>query len=402
MSNMQTNNRNLVGVPDIQTRTISDFALTSGTVIPEAKLGYCVYGDLKNPILVLHTAVSGNPRVFSSEKINYGDGWWNRHLGEGNLFDLNKNSVICVSHFGGNGPSSSADELDVYQDDLSIVDTCHLTAAILKNLGISNVHAVIGVSMGSAIAREWLFQDHISISGTVEIFANFGNNFYGALAKNYCHIQIDLLKSDGSNLDEIKTRIKENCAPMKVEEEAFALIYDHIMEEFETLYSNFSDVNVLRVARMIGFFRFVSPHFFQLKWDEYFNQSQDEEYARRELLAYCDSLGSSFVKTFKRSSLASLRYMDAQPKPYEPKKIADKLIDRKISTLGLIVRGDRLYNPAYQLEYYQQIKKALPADSSNLLNIHLCSNPVRGHDHFLSPEFSTQARVIKRFLDQLY
>lgn len=398
---MSTDNPNFVGIPEVRTQTITGFVLRSGIVVPEARLGYCVYGNLQNPILVLHTAVSGNPRVFSSEKIAYGDGWWNRHLGEGKLFDLNKNSVICVSHFGGNGPSSAAHELDVYKDNISIVDTCHLTVTVLKKIGIHKIHAAIGVSMGGAIAREWLFQDLIELSGIVEVFANFGNNFYGSPAKNYCHIQIDLLRSDGSNLDEIKMRIEENCAPMKIETEAFALAYDHIMAEFETLYSDFSDSNVLRVTRMIGFFRFVSPYFFQLKWDEYFNESQDEEYARKELFAYCDNLGSSFIKTFKRSSLASLRYMDAQPRPYEPKSVAKRLIERNVATLGLIVRGDRLYNPIYQLDYYCQIKKVLLAGGFDLLKIYLCSDFLRGHDHFLTPEFHAQASVIKTFLERL-
>lgn len=396
---MLNRNPNLICDPEIKTEVIEDFTLQSGTVIPKAKLGYCVFGDLKKPILVLHTAVSGNPKAFSTQKSGYGDGWWNRHLGEGKLFDLSKNCVICISHFGGNGPSSTAEELSNWLDDLSIIDTCHLAANVLDKLGIKKIHAAIGVSMGGAVAREWIFQDIIDVSGTVEIFANFGNNFYGATAKNYCHIQIDLLKSDGSNLNEIRTRIHENCKPMTLETYAFARAYEHIMEEFQTLYSDFSDDNVLRVTRMIGFFRFVSPHFFQSKWDEFYNESFSELEADNDLIAYCDNLGDSFIKTFKRSSLASLRYMDAKPLPYDENKIAKRLVERDISTLGLIVRGDRLYDPSLQLQYYQGILSALSINDNESLRIHLCSNQLRGHDHFLSPEFSKEAQVVKTFLE---
>ncbi|MGU9962630.1 MAG: hypothetical protein ACNYPD_00825 [Candidatus Halichondribacter symbioticus] len=382
----------------IQYHEVKNFLLQSGRTVKVARLGYCVFGDINKPIIVLHTAVSGNPRAYSETKKGYGDGWWNRHFGENKMLDTNKFCIICISHFGGNGPSSTADELNIYRPYLTILDTCHLAAIALKDMGHVRIHAAIGVSMGAPIAREWLFQDHLEVSRIIEIFGNFGNNHVGSIAKKYVHIQIDLLHSDGSNLKKIEKRISTNCEAMCNESRAYSLAYNHIMNEYQTLYKNFSDENVLRITRMIGFFRFVTPQYFQQKWDAFFCANQDKQFADSKLTEFCNHLGDTFIKNFKRSSLASLRYMDAQPQPALAEKIAKNILKKDTRVLGLIVRGDRLYESDLQFDYYCSVQEKLPKLEKNRLKIHLCSNFLRGHDHFLSEEFLLEGSVIHKFL----
>jgi homoserine acetyltransferase len=388
------------GNPVVQYYETTNFRLKSGKLAPKARLGFCVFGQAGAPIIVLHTAVSGSPRAWVVEKTQYGDGWWNRHFGPGRMLDTDQYRIICVSHFGGNGPSSTADELNDVRFDLTILDTCHLVAQLLAESGETSVHAVIGVSMGAAIAREWLFQKNIEIKRVVEIFGNFGNNFSGAIAKKYCHIQIDLLHSNGSNLDEIRDRIVENCGVMRNESPAFAVAFDHIISEYNTLYDDHSNENILRVTRMIGFLRFVTPQYFQEKWDKWFNENMNASYADQQLREMCSYLGSTFVKTFRRSSLGSLRFMDAQPRPIDPSTVAGVLRQRNANILGLIVRGDRLYDPRLQLEQYVGIRQVLDGENDRRVRIHLCTNLLRGHDHFLSEDFDSEAGVIRSFIEE--
>ena len=350
----------------------------------------------------MHTAVSGNPKAYSLQKSNYGDGWWNRHFGEEKMFDMNKFCVICFSHFGGNGPSSTADELCDYKLDLSILDTCYLSSLALEYMGISCIYAVIGVSMGAPIAREWMFQDKIKVKKIIEIFANFGNNYIGSIAKDYMHIQIDLLQYDGNNLLEIKKRLHKNCESMRQESKGYKIAYDHIMSEFDTLNENLSDCNILRVARMVGFIRFVTPHYFQQKWDGFFFEKQNEEFANEQLKKLCSHLGDVFVKTFKKSSLELLRCMDAKPNPVPTNELVRKITQKQVKVLGIIVRGDRLYNPDLQFDYYKDLQKSLADsdDCANNVKIHICHNHIRGHDHFLSEEFLVDAEEIRKFLIQ--
>ena len=352
------------------------------------------------PIIILHTAVSGNPKAYSVNKENYGDGWWNRHFGDSKLFDLNKFCVICFSHFGGNGPSSTADELELYKEHISILDTCYLAAKALIKLDIRKVHAVIGVSMGAAIAREWIFQEMVKVNKVVEIFGNFGNNHIGLQAKDYVHIQIDLLQSTGNDLSGIQTRLIGNCGSMCAESRGYEIAYNYILSEFSALHTEFSEHKVLRVARMVGFLRFVTPHYFQQKWDEFFCEGQNEYYATEQLQNLCSHLGDEFVRTFKKSALCQLRRMDAKPEPVHPKSIADKLSSKSIDLMGLIVRGDRLYDSNLQFEYYRKLQDNLPksVDCNVGVKIHICHNHIRGHDHFLSEEFLADAKEISAFL----
>ena len=42
-----------------------DFPLLSGLLVKKARLRFCVFGDRSKPTIVLHTAVSGNPKAHS-------------------------------------------------------------------------------------------------------------------------------------------------------------------------------------------------------------------------------------------------------------------------------------------------------------------------------------------------
>ena len=92
--------------------------------------------------------------------------------------------------------------------------------------------------------------------------------------------------------------------------------------------------------------------------------------------------------------------MDAKPEPVHPKSIADKLSSKSIDLMGLIVRGDRLYDSNLQFEYYRKLQDNLPksVDCNVGVKIHICHNHIRGHDHFLSEEFLADAKEISAFL----
>lgn len=387
------------GDPRVQTLEVSDLRLASGGRLARARLGYCVYGPEGAPIVVVHTAVSGNPRAHVREKRGYGDGWWSRHFAPGGMLDETRVRTVVVSHLGGNGPSTTAAELGPERFDLSIVDTAELAARALGALGVGEIHAALGVSMGAAVARHWLYQDHVRVSRIVEVFGNLGNNHVGAVGKEYCHIQLDLLHDGARDLDAIAGRLEANCGPMRAEAAAFRVAYDHTMRRLAALREDPSDEAVLRVTRMIGFFRFVTPHWFQQKWDEAWNEHGDAARADEHVRDLCDELGAVFVRTFRRDSLASLRYMDARPTPLDPSDVATRLVERDVDLMGLAVRGDRLYDPDLQLGHYAAVGTALAPEERGRVSARACLNLLRGHDHFLSPEFETDAAAIRAFLD---
>lgn len=386
------------GNATIQYHEVDNLKLAKGATLERARLGYCVYGQPDNPIVVLHPAVSGNPRAQAAQKGGYGAGWWNRHIGPQLPLDTEKYCIVCVSHLGGNGPSSDAIEIGRERLSLSIVDTSELAACALKDLGVKKVRAVVGVSIGAAIARSWLFQNHLNVERLVEIFGNFGNNFAAAEAREFFRIQMDLIQSQGLYLDTFSDRINANCGSLRGITRAFDLAYDHVMGQLETLKTDFSDNNVTRISRMVAFLRFASPYFFQKKWDDAYNIANDSDYANKELIRYYNHLGDSFVKHFSKHALASLCYMDAQPPTIDLGIFANALREKNVALMGLIVRGDCLYNSNLQFDHYAGIREVLAPHDTSLLRIHLCSSPLKGHDHFLSEEFTEEMQAIAGFI----
>ena len=388
------------GNPAIQTHVIKNYKVLSGEILPEARIAYCVFGSNDKPVITLHPAVSGSPRAYAVKKQGYGDGWWSSQIGPGKMLDTERFRIICFSHFGGIGPSSTAAELKSFKSRLSITDTCHIAALALKENGEHSIQGSIGVSMGAAIAREWLFQPYVDVKHIVEVFGNFGNNYPGSIANTAHRIHYDVLATNGKNLDDIKRRINECFGDLCKESKAFEVAFDHVMDIFDELYYSLTERNVLKVARMLAYFRFLSPFYFQRKWDSYFNENMDRNYADTELKKFFNYVADSFADTFDRDSLACLRYMDAQPSPIDPMTMANTLVERRSDLLGVIVRGDRIYNPDQQIESYEEIRNSMAlAEHRHRVKIYICNNVIRGHDHFLSNDFFPDAVEIKSFLE---
>lgn len=386
------------GNPVVQYFTAKNFTLKSGRTIPEARLGFCVYGKTHHPVIVIHPGVAGSPKAHVVQEEAYAEGWWSSRIGPGKLLDTNRFQIVCFGHFGGNGPSSTADELSAYLQDLNILDTSWLASLALKENGITSIHAAIGTSMGAAMAREWLFQNHVGVGKVVEIFGKYGNNHYGSPAVCSHKIHYDILVTKGDDLDDIRRRFVECFGPMRAETRAFSVVYDYVLARFDALYDQLSNKAALSVARMAGYFRFVTPLYFQQKWDAIFSRTLDTHQADAEMRRMMDHLAESFAATFQRTSYASLRFMDAQPNLLSPLVVADALMEKNADLMTVVVRGDRLYNPDLQIDEHCRIRDQLPAARKKQLKLHICHNELRGHDHFLSEEFDCDAEVIGEFL----
>lgn len=390
----------LEGNSAVQIYEKADFELQSGKVVANARLAYCVYGEASHPLIVLHPAVSGSPKALTTAPKSYGEGWFNRHIGPGKFLDTNRYQIMCVGHFGGNGPSSTARELAEFHHDLSIVDTCRLAATVLEDSGIDKIHASMGASIGVAIARHWLFQEQINVKNVVEIFGNYGNNYFGSTANSAHRIHYDILMSDGSDIRDIRTRYISCFEPLCQEACAFRTAYSYVLGLFDRLETSPDERSKVTVARIIAYFRFVTPSYFQRKWDRFFLESLDRQQADERLRSLLDHAGETFAQTFASFSVATLRAMDAAPHPIPPAEMIKALRRHEARLMGLIVRGDRIYDSHLQFDDYMAIRDALPVDEKHLLQLHICHNEVRGHDHFLDPQFDKDTEIITRFWEE--
>lgn len=106
-------------------------------------LSYQLFGKelFSAPIILVNHALTGNSNV-AGEK-----GWWKQLIGENQVIDTNKYTVLCF-----NIPGSGYDDffIDEYSD-FTPSDIANIFLKGLESLNIKNLYALIGGSLGGAI-----------------------------------------------------------------------------------------------------------------------------------------------------------------------------------------------------------------------------------------------------------
>lgn len=136
------------------------FTFKSGQTIPGFTLRYETYGQLNatrsNAVLICH-ALSGDHHCAGwHTPTDKKPGWWNNLIGPGKAVDTRRFYVICVNVLGGcqgsTGPSSTNPETGRPYGTLfpfvTIRDMVRSQKLLFDHLGIAELHAIIGGSMG--------------------------------------------------------------------------------------------------------------------------------------------------------------------------------------------------------------------------------------------------------------
>jgi len=167
MSALATQSYTDVGMVERRYATwLEPLVLESGAALGPITLAYETYGRLNaacdNAILLLH-ALSGDAHAAGWHTGDTKPGWWDSMVGPGRPFDTDRYFVICSNVLGGcqgsTGPSSSNPATGrPYGADfpvLTIGDMVRAQARLLDRLGIEQLLAVAGGSMGGFQALEW-------------------------------------------------------------------------------------------------------------------------------------------------------------------------------------------------------------------------------------------------------
>ncbi len=143
--------------------------LDSGQALAGARIAYETYGELasdkSNAILICH-ALTGDQFVASTHPITGKPGWWERMVGPGKPIDTARHHIICAnvigSCMGSTGPASAAADGAPYAMRFPVItirDMVRALVALLDELGIERLHAVVGGSMGGmqalSLAANW-------------------------------------------------------------------------------------------------------------------------------------------------------------------------------------------------------------------------------------------------------
>lgn len=386
------------GDPVVQHHVVQELTLASGRKLRDVRLGYCVFGEGEDqPVVVLHPALTGTPKAFTHGRPTQGDGWWSRCVGSKKLLDTDRLTVVCVDHLGGAGASTGADELGEAVDEVTFEDTVSLASQMLGEKGLERLHAVVGGSIGGGQALCWLFQDQVKIERLVDISGNYGRS---GRAVEFFQIQADLLECGGKGIGSIKERLIANTVDLRGRTRAFDALFDYVFGQLEALAQSYSRSEALAVVRKIGFFRFVTPYFFQQKWDDDYRTWTDEALALAGTHSWIDHQGERFVHRFSASALSALCRMEARATSHEPKAVAERVRATGCELVGFSVSGDMLFDADAQFRFYQAVREELAAEERGRVDIYFAYDEVNGHDHFLTPRFLEHVpRLAKHLYD---
>lgn len=145
-------------------------ALTSGQSISGYTLRYETYGTLNanksNAVLICHALNASHhvAGVYADQPKNLG--WWDSMVGPGKSLDTNEFFVIGVNNlgscFGSTGPMHINPQTgNPYGADFPVVtveDWVNAQALLLEQLGIEQLAAVMGGSLGGMQALSWTLQ----------------------------------------------------------------------------------------------------------------------------------------------------------------------------------------------------------------------------------------------------
>ncbi len=295
---------------NLQTILIKDFTTSSGSVytIP---LSYQTFGKPLHsaPIILINHALTGNSDVAGE------NGWWKKLVGDGKLINTEKYTVICF-----NIPGNGYDDffIEDYQS-FNVSDVAYLFIYGLKILNINNLYAIIGGSLGGAIAWEMLALEP-------------------NLAKYFVPIATDYKTTDW---------LYSQC-----------LIQRYLLENTES---------PLEKARVHAMLCYRTPESLNLR----FNREVSQENQKWKSHEWLDYHGKSLSERFavKAYQLVNHLLMTINADPEKLKNIQ--------AEIHLISVNTDLFFPAFEIEKTNQLLK-----NTNTIHYNEISS-IHGHDAFL-------------------
>lgn len=385
-----------VGTVDTQFLDLpTPLTLDCGRTLHPVRIAYETYGTLSsardNVILVCH-ALSGDAHAagyaktpppesardgFGAEdrdgSAGRGLGWWDGMIGPGKAFDTNHFYVVSTNLLGGcrgtTGPSSSNPATDrPYGSDfpvITVADMVRAERAFLDALGIRQLAAVAGGSLGGMQALEWAVLYPDCVDAIVVIASAHALQPQGvawnAVARN-------------------------------------AIMADPDWQGGHYYGTGRAPNAGMGVARMVGHITYLSAKSLGDKFGRRLQFADDIRYTitepEFEVENYLRHQAQSFVKRFDANTYLytsrALTYFDLA-RQYGRGRLADAVGAVRARTLLIAFSSDWLYPPSGS----EELAEALRARDKSV-ELHVIEAPY-GHDCFLLEE-ARQTPMIQQFL----
>lgn len=140
-----------------------NYKLRNSCELSKVSLSYQTFGKAigSAPLVVVNHALTGNSQVTEN------NGWWQSLIGKGKVIDTEKFTILAFN-IPGNGFENESNLIDNYKD-FTTYDIAKLFWKGIDSFKINQVFAIIGGSLGGAIAWEMLAQKPNSIQYLIPV-----------------------------------------------------------------------------------------------------------------------------------------------------------------------------------------------------------------------------------------
>ena len=361
-----------LGVTRTETVTLPGLRTQSGFTFEQVDVAYQTLGTLSpasgNAILIC-PALTGDAHVAGADPHTGRPGWWDYHVGPGKAIDTDKFFVICASVLGGCGGTTGPASLrpgtgKSYGMDfppVTVRDMVSVQIRLLDNLGIPQLFAVIGGSMGGMQALALAVDHPERVRVCIPI----------ATCVSHTAMQI-----------------------------AFNEIGRHaILSDPDWNGGKYSEgrrpVHGLAVARMVGHVTYLSEFAMTHKFGrrrQVERGANGDEAAAFSVESYLQHQGQNFVRRFDPNSYLYLTRAIDQFVLFDNGATEDTLRRVRAHFLVISFASDWLYPPAQSRELVRLLKRA--GIQATYINV----GTEYGHDSFLieNPAF---ASVVRHYLE---
>jgi homoserine O-acetyltransferase len=351
--------------------------LEKGGCLPKVTVAYETYGELSankdNAILICH-ALTGDSHVARHDDRD-DPGWWDILVGPGKPIDTQRFFVVCPNLLGGcrgtTGPcSENPDTGKPYGRDfptITIGDMVEVQRRLMDHLGVRQLLAVVGGSLGGHQAMTWAIRYPDRVRGVV------------AMATS------PRLTSQALAFDVVGRN---------------AILRDPHFHGGQYYDRPHGPEVGLALARMIGHITYLSPQAMNDKFDADRLTPRDVavEFEKKfSVGSYLGYQGAKFVERFDANSYVAISLaMDLFDLGYTPDRLAASFAPARSRWLVLSFTSDWLF-PA------EQSRAIVNALVSHRARVSYCNvvSPC-GHDAFLLPnELEVYGGMTRAFLDNL-
>lgn len=348
------------------------FTLESGKTLSHVRIEYEMYGKMNanksNVILICH-ALTGDAHAAGFHAGDRKPGWWDVVIGPNKAFDTEKYCVICSNILGGckgsTGPSSINPETGkpygISFPVITVADMVNAQKKLIEHLGIRQLFAVAGGSMGGMQVLQWAVSYPDMVKKAIAIATTASTTpqqiAFGAIGRK--------------------------------------AITDDPNWNGGDYYGKAIPAQGLSLARMIGHITYLSDASMQKKFGRVLKEEVDQDFSPNfQVESYLNHQGDTFTKRFDANSYL---YITKAVDFFDLSKngsLIEGLSGVTAKFLVISISSDWLY-PPYQS---QEIVSALIANGVDAKYEEIRSQ--YGHDAFLLEE-GQLSYLIRGFLSQI-